>query len=150
APLEPGDRAAFRSAAENALVGCSGEGQAYRTLRDVCARLEPRRERVALYHLGRVGFETYCPRLREHRRINGRRALITPPLFPRYAFFVIESQWHAARWSIGVLGLIMDGLRPARVADSVISEIKARERGGLVELPRREEFRTGDHVRVRA
>src|SRR5262249_1520779 len=35
APLEPGDRAAFRAAAESALVGCSGEGQAYRTLRDV-------------------------------------------------------------------------------------------------------------------
>jgi hypothetical protein len=34
-PLEPGDRAAFRAAAENALIGCSGEGQAYRTLRDV-------------------------------------------------------------------------------------------------------------------
>src|SRR5262249_34713710 len=34
-PLEPGDRAAFRAAAENALIGCSGEGQAYRTLRDL-------------------------------------------------------------------------------------------------------------------
>jgi hypothetical protein len=35
APLEPGDRAAFRAAAESALVGCAGEGQAYRTLREV-------------------------------------------------------------------------------------------------------------------
>src|SRR5262249_42416564 len=35
APLEPGDPAAFRAAAESALVGCSGEGIAYRTLRDV-------------------------------------------------------------------------------------------------------------------
>jgi hypothetical protein len=34
-PLEAGDRAAFRAAAESALVGCDGEGQAYRTLRDV-------------------------------------------------------------------------------------------------------------------
>jgi len=32
APLEPGDRAAFRAAAENALIGCSGEGAAYRIL----------------------------------------------------------------------------------------------------------------------
>src|SRR5262249_8493816 len=30
APLEPGDRAAFRVAAESALAGCSGEGLAYR------------------------------------------------------------------------------------------------------------------------
>ena len=35
APLAPGDRAAFRAAAESALAGCSGEGIAYRTLRDV-------------------------------------------------------------------------------------------------------------------
>jgi len=35
APLAPGDRAAFRVAAESALVGCEGEGQAYRTVRDI-------------------------------------------------------------------------------------------------------------------
>jgi len=114
------------------------------------ARLVPRQERLALFHLERIGFATYLPRLREHRRMNGRKILATPALFPGYCFFVVESQWHAARWSIGILGLIMDGLRPARVADSVIEEIRARERGGLVELPRREEFRMGDHVRVSA
>jgi len=37
APLEPGDRSAFRYAAEDALaaIPCAGEGVAYRTLRDV-------------------------------------------------------------------------------------------------------------------
>jgi hypothetical protein len=35
APLAPGDRAAFRAAAESALVGCSGEGLAFRTARDI-------------------------------------------------------------------------------------------------------------------
>jgi hypothetical protein len=34
-PLLPADRAAFRAAAESALVGCSGEGIAYRTLREL-------------------------------------------------------------------------------------------------------------------
>jgi hypothetical protein len=34
-PLLPVDRAAFRAAAESALTGCSGEGLAYRILRDV-------------------------------------------------------------------------------------------------------------------
>jgi transcriptional antiterminator RfaH len=69
-------------------------------------------------------------------------------LFPGYCFLAIEAQWHAARWSIGVLGLIMDGLRPARVPDAVISEIRARERGGLVELPRCPGFKVGDQVRI--
>jgi len=101
-----------------------------------------------LFHLARVGFQTYLPRLREHRRLNGRKVEVRPPLFPGYCFLTIEAQWHSARWSIGVIGLIMDGIRPAKVADAVIAEIKARERGGLVELPKREEFRMGEAVRV--
>lgn len=113
-----------------------------------CARLEPRRERLALHCLGLAGFETYLPRLREKRMSHGRRIEIRPPLFPGYAFLAIEAQWHAARWSAGVLGLIMDGLRPARVADSVITEIRSRERGGYVVLPRREELVVGAQVRV--
>jgi transcription antitermination factor NusG len=113
-----------------------------------CARLEPHRERLALHCLGLAGFETYLPRLREWRRSHGRRIETRPPLFPGYAFFVVEAQWHAARWSIGVIGLIMDGLRPARVSDSVISEIRARESNGLVELPRRDGLKAGDRVRV--
>jgi transcriptional antiterminator RfaH len=52
-----------------------------------------------------------------------------------------------ARWSIGVAGLIMDGVGPARVADSVIAEIRSRERDGLVELPKRG-LVPGDRVRV--
>jgi len=47
-----------------------------------------------------------------------------------------------------LLGLIMGGTQPARVPDSVIAEIRARERGGLVDLPRREVFLTGEAVRV--
>ena len=47
-----------------------------------------------------------------------------------------------------MLGLIMDGLRPARVSDSIIAEIRARERGGLVELPKRNEICAGEVVRI--
>jgi hypothetical protein len=43
----------------------------------------------------------------------------TPLLFPGYAFVLIVLQWHAARFAPGVIGLIMDGERPARVPDSV-------------------------------
>ena len=115
-----------------------------------CARLEPHRERVALYHLSLAGFSTYLPRLREWRRSHGRRIEVRPPLFPGYCFLTIEAQWHAARWSIGVIGLIMSGERPAVVADSIIQGIRTRERNGAVELPRRDGFKIGDQVRVLA
>jgi transcription antitermination factor NusG len=63
---------------------------------------------------------------------------VRPALFPGYCFISIELQWHAARWSIGVVQLLMDGSGPARVADSIINEIRSRERDGLIELPRRQ------------
>ena len=115
-----------------------------------CARLEPHRERLALHCLGLAGYTTYLPRIRERRLSHGRWIEVRPPLFPGYCFLTIEAQWHAARWSIGVLGLIMNGAGPAHVPDSVIAEIRSRERGGLVELPKPAGPNLGDRVRVLA
>jgi transcription antitermination factor NusG len=43
----------------------------------------------------------------------------------------------------------MDGIHPARVTDPVIEEIRARERNGVIELPRRQ-LNAGDRVRILA
>jgi transcription antitermination factor NusG len=54
-----------------------------------------------------------------------------------YAFVLIELQWHTARWAPGVCRLVTNGDgRPATVPDAIITAIKARERDGLVELPK--------------
>jgi hypothetical protein len=37
-----------------------------------CAQLEPQRSGLALHCLGLNGFEVYCPKVREQRRVNGR------------------------------------------------------------------------------
>jgi transcriptional antiterminator RfaH len=113
-----------------------------------CAQLEPFRERLALHCLGLNGFEVYCPRLREQRRSRGRKIVCTPPLFPGYTFVMILAGWWNARWSPGVIRLIMDGEQPAHVPDAVISEIRSRERGGLVELVKPRGLRPGTRVRV--
>ena len=110
--------------------------------------LEPRREQLALRCLGLAGYETYFPRLGEHRISHGRRIEIRPPLFPGYCFLTVEAQWYAARWSIGVIGLIMDGIRPARVADQIIDDLRKRERNGLIEVPNRPALQPGDQVRI--
>ena len=115
------------------------------------ARLQPRHENAGLTHLRLNGYEIYYPRVSEKRVRNGRRIEVRPPLFWGYAFFVVKSGiWYTARWSIGVMGVIMDGTKPARVPDSVIAEIKGRERGGAVVLPERIVFKPGDQVRVLA
>jgi transcriptional antiterminator RfaH len=95
------------------------------------------------------GFTVYAPKLRERRTIRGRREDSEVPLFPGYAFVAIELQWHAARWCPGVIRLVMDGLRPAKVSDAVIEEIRSRERNGAVELPKRR-LQYGDRVKILA
>jgi transcriptional antiterminator RfaH len=112
------------------------------------ARLMTRREAFATHCLGLAGFETYLPRLRERRIIRGRRVEVKPPLFPGYCFVLIVLQWHAARWRPGVFNLIMDGTGPAKVPDDVIAEIRARERDGLIELPKPPALQRGDRVRI--
>jgi transcriptional antiterminator RfaH len=111
------------------------------------AQIQPQRERLALHCLTLAGFETYFPRLRQVHRHNGRKVKRQPPLFPGYLFVRVVLQWRAAHWGPGLVGLIMDGGHPARVPDAVIAGIRARERGGLVELPRRP-LVPGDRVQI--
>jgi transcriptional antiterminator RfaH len=42
----------------------------------------------------------------------------------------------------------MNGVGPAAVAEAVIEDLKARETGGLIELPQPPKFRPGDRLRV--
>jgi transcription antitermination factor NusG len=85
-----------------------------------CAcRLQVHREALALHCLGLAGYETYFPRLRDRRIRHGRKVELRPALFPGYAFVLIQLQWHAARWAPGTLGLIMNGIQPAKVPDPV-------------------------------
>ena len=100
------------------------------------ARLQPHRERLALHGLGLAGFTVYLPRLRSERVSRGRRMEMCLPLFPGYAFVSIKLQWSKARYAPGIVGLIMNGACPAHVPDRVVAEIRSREVGGLVELPK--------------
>lgn len=113
------------------------------------AQLQPQRANLALHCLALAGFEIYHPRLRELRSLRGRRATTEPALFPGYAFVAIELQWRAAHHCPGVIRLVLDGMQPAKVPDTVIAEIRSRERAGLVELPPPPpRLQRGDRVRV--
>jgi transcription antitermination factor NusG len=112
-----------------------------------CAQLETNRERLALHCLELAGYQVYMPRIRAKPTARLRK-VSAPALFPGYAFVLIELQWHAARWSPGILRLVLEGDRPVRVPDRVMAEIKGRERNGLVELPPPPGFRCGDQVHI--
>jgi transcriptional antiterminator RfaH len=113
-----------------------------------CARVQAQREALAVHSLSCAGYWVYLPRLRERKRSYGRWIERQPVLCPGDLFVEIVAGWWQARWCPGVLTMIMDHDVPARVPDEVIAEIRSRERGGLVELPRPSKFRAGDRVRV--
>ena len=101
-----------------------------------------------MHCLALAGYQTYYPRLRDRRIRHGRRVELRPALFPGYAFIAVELQWHAARWTAGVINLIMDGVGPARVPDAVIAEIRRREVDGLIELAPPPPLLRGARVRI--
>lgn len=110
-----------------------------------CAQLETNRERLAIHTLGLAGYPTYAPHTASSKRPTSRSV----PLFPSYLFVVIEAQWHTARWSPGVIRLVLSGDAPAKVPDKVIAELKSREGAdGLIRLPRKPWLRHGDTVRI--
>jgi transcriptional antiterminator RfaH len=111
-------------------------------------QVQPQRDRLALHCLAAAGYQVYAPRLRERRTVHGRPVVRTPLLFPGYLFVLIELQWHAARWSPGVVRIVLNGGVPAAVPDGVIEQLREREVKGLIELPRPPKFRPGDRLRV--
>jgi transcriptional antiterminator RfaH len=116
-----------------------------------CAQTEPKREAAATHFLGLAGYEVYCPRLRLVRPRRGRKVETRPALFPSYLFVMIRVGWWDARWCPGIVRLLANGEVPMVVPDTLIAEIRARERGGLVELsPPPGALRPGDRVKVTA
>jgi transcription antitermination factor NusG len=115
-----------------------------------CARTEPQREAAAGHFLGLAGYASYCPRLKEIRRISGRKVEVFPPLFASYVFIQVTSGWWSARWCPAVVSLLMDGEQPARLADAIIDDLKSREVGGYIVLPKHkpQPFMKGDAIKI--
>jgi transcriptional antiterminator RfaH len=61
---------------------------------------------------------------------------------------LILGPWYDARSAPGVIRILLNGDQPAHVPDTVIDDIRAREVGGVVRLPKLPPFRPGDRVRI--
>jgi transcriptional antiterminator RfaH len=115
-------------------------------------RTQPHSENKASAHLGRQGFENYLPRYLKKRRHARRVETIRAALFPCYLFVAIDKQrqrWRCIRSTIGVSHLVCNGEEPTPVPDNVIDALREREdENGIVRLPVRTRFATGDKVRL--
>src|SRR5215472_15671702 len=84
---------------------------------------ESQRELVADDYLKRGGFETYLPRIRVRSHARTRNVA----LFPSYLFVRLGEFWYRARWSIGVIRVLMVDQQPARLPDEFVEGIRKRE-----------------------
>lgn len=113
----------------------------------IVAQTQSQRENLAKKHLERAGFEAYLPRIKK-RGTNCKQQRVVP-LFPNYLFVFINSVWGPVMRTIGVSKVIKNGDEPAKLEPSVIDEIRGRERGGLVQLPKPQPTaRAGQQVRI--
>lgn len=117
------------------------------------ARTEPQRESVARRHLGMAGYDTYLPCIRATTRAHNGHAPAPPvgrltPLFSSYIFVHVRDRWYPIQHTIGIVQLLMAGDQPASVSDAIITDLRARERDGLVQLPPPPSLRRGDRIRI--
>ena len=70
------------------------------------------------------------------------------PLFTGYLFVPQIDDWGAIKSTVGVRDLLMSGDHPACVPSMVINAWKAKERGGIVQLPQPPKFRAGDRLTI--
>lgn len=96
----------------------------------------------------RQAFETFLPKFRTYVVArNGRRPVVRC-LFPGYLFVKIVDHWYSLRGTRGVIDLIRDGERPARVHESEIHYLRERYgESGQHELTA-SRFREGQPVRA--
>jgi len=114
------------------------------------AATHPSKENLALEHLARQGFETYCPRIR--RRVHqGRRYMDKlRPLFPGYVFVEVplrRAEWRPILSTYGIKTIIRFGDEPAMLDDEFIEALKNRESNGAIARPAAH-YQTGQQVRM--
>jgi len=99
-------------------------------------RSKPRQEGIAEMNLHRWDVETFCPQLKQTKRIRGKKRTVIIPLFPGYLFsrFDLYSDYRKVAYAHGVLDVVMFGTTPAKVDKEIVESIRARMHEGFVSL----------------
>ncbi len=93
---------------------------------------KPRLESIALGNLTNQGYQCYLPMIKIERVIQNKIEVKKSPLFPRYLFICLNSNFESKSWAPirstkGVSNLVKFGGVPAKVDDNLVEIIRARE-----------------------
>lgn len=113
-------------------------------------RTQPRKERLALEHLARQDFETFCPMWRGAARQRGHVRPPLAPLFSSYVFAALDlerQRWRSINGTIGCIGLVSFGTRPTALPAGFVEAMRtASERDGEVGFA--QELAPGARIRI--
>ena len=93
-----------------------------------CCHTHPQAERWAHLNLTRQGFDAYLPLVTVSRRDRVIRSLVhrvEVPLFPRYLFVRIQSNWAPIAHTRGIHYLLMNAGHPNTVAEAAVDALRA-------------------------
>jgi transcription elongation factor/antiterminator RfaH len=114
------------------------------------AQVQPRKEQLALAHLARQRFVTYCPIIKRTKRLRKQSVSAAEPLFPGYVFVALDCErepWRSVNGTIGVLRLVSFGMQPAAMPRGFVEQLQNLAGGdGHVQFD--EALRPGDGVRI--
>jgi transcriptional antiterminator RfaH len=101
----------------------------------VVVNTQANREMIALDHLTRQHFSTYCPVVRRRVRHARQTREVLRPLFSGYLFVRMCANgpgYRSIAFTRGVRSLVRFGERPALLSDTFICELKSREIDGAI------------------
>jgi len=112
-------------------------------------RTKTGKERWVRDQLSRAVPEVFLPMLRAKVSRWGRMSTGLGPLFPCYVFarFDLEARYFDVKYMTGVRGIVSAGSDPLVVAESIVTEIRRRGIGDIIEIPE-SPLNPGQHVTV--
>ncbi len=105
----------------------------------------PQYEAIAGVNLTRQGYTFYCPKYLVKQ---ANKPSSIKPLFPRYIFIFIDQFWSSILGTRGISKVLLNGEGPATLPTKIISDLKSREKNGLVQLTTPHKFQVGDLVKT--
>ena len=111
---------------------------------------KPRGEKLAGFHLSKLGIETFCPNLLQRKQV--RRKLVTQevPLFPGYLFakFDPDREFRTVQYGTGVRCVVCFGKMLARIDARIIDAMRERIYQGYFTVTKSIAFQPGQKVRI--